>query len=51
MQGANGTGCYNTICPGFVQVSKTDPLSGPFPYPIKRDTAIYTTIVQVIYRY
>ncbi|KAG7553849.1 Neprosin [Arabidopsis suecica] len=30
-KGANGTGCYNTICPGFVQVSKTDHISGPLP--------------------
>ncbi|AED90820.1 unnamed protein product [Arabidopsis thaliana] len=30
-KGANGAGCYNTICRGFVQVSKTDHLSGPLP--------------------
>ncbi|EOA22852.1 hypothetical protein CARUB_v10003582mg [Capsella rubella] len=30
-KGANGTGCYNTMCSGFIQVSKTDPLTGPFP--------------------
>ncbi|CAL9228891.1 unnamed protein product [Arabidopsis halleri] len=30
-KGANGTGCYNTVCPGFVQVSKRDLISGPLP--------------------
>ncbi|KAL1197065.1 Protein neprosin [Cardamine amara subsp. amara] len=28
-KGAKGGGCYNNICHGFVQVSKTEPLSGP----------------------
>ncbi|KAG7601950.1 putative neprosin [Arabidopsis thaliana] len=46
-KGANGTGCYNTICPGFVQVSKTDLLSAPFPYPHKgQERAVYASIVQ-----
>ncbi|CAH2060488.1 unnamed protein product [Thlaspi arvense] len=31
-KGVNGAGCYNTLCHGFVQVSKTDPLSGPLPH-------------------
>ncbi|KAF3546510.1 hypothetical protein DY000_02000209 [Brassica cretica] len=30
--GVNGAGCYNTVCPGFIQVSKDDPLSEPLPY-------------------
>ncbi|CAN6805779.1 unnamed protein product [Brassica oleracea var. botrytis] len=47
-KGANGAGCYNTICPGFVQVSKTDLLSAPFPYPGKGqgERAVYTSILQ-----
>ncbi|KAF2537638.1 hypothetical protein F2Q68_00022915 [Brassica cretica] len=32
-KGADGAGCYNTICPGFIQVSQTDLLSGPIPHP------------------
>ncbi|EOA19592.1 hypothetical protein CARUB_v10002741mg, partial [Capsella rubella] len=28
-KGAEGAGCYNTICPGFIQVSETVHLSGP----------------------
>ncbi|KAL0680774.1 hypothetical protein Bca4012_047621 [Brassica carinata] len=45
-KGVNGTGCYNTICPGFIQVSRTDPLSIPIPYPRKGDRAIYISILQ-----
>ncbi|KAL0709366.1 hypothetical protein Bca4012_016344 [Brassica carinata] len=47
-KGANGAGCYNTICPGFVQVSKTDPLSAHFPYPGKGqgERAVYPSILQ-----
>ncbi|ESQ46124.1 hypothetical protein EUTSA_v10000484mg, partial [Eutrema salsugineum] len=28
-KGANGESCYNTICLGFIQVSKADPLTEP----------------------
>ncbi|XP_033138382.1 uncharacterized protein LOC103846698 isoform X2 [Brassica rapa] len=45
-KGANGAGCYNTICPGFIQVSTTDPLSVPFPYPRKGDRAVNPSISQ-----
>ncbi|KAL1202211.1 Protein neprosin [Cardamine amara subsp. amara] len=45
-KGANGAGCLNTICPGFVQVSKTEILSGPFPYPRKEERALSVSIVQ-----
>ncbi|KAG2274117.1 hypothetical protein Bca52824_056672 [Brassica carinata] len=47
-KGANGAGCYNTICPGFIQVSTTDPLSVPFPYPRKGDRAVNPSISQDI---
>ncbi|VVB14147.1 unnamed protein product [Arabis nemorensis] len=47
-KGANGKGCYNSVCPDFVQVSKTDLLSGPFPYPRKGEgpRAVYPSILQ-----
>ncbi|WZZ22594.1 hypothetical protein YC2023_123981 [Brassica napus] len=45
-KGADGAGCYNTICPGFIQVSKTDLLSGPIPHPRKGDRAVFPSIVQ-----
>ncbi|CAL9229182.1 unnamed protein product, partial [Arabidopsis halleri] len=45
-KGANGRGCYNTICPGFVQVSKTDVLSVPLPIDPKGEKGIYFSIVQ-----
>ncbi|XP_010491014.1 PREDICTED: uncharacterized protein LOC104768681 [Camelina sativa] len=45
-KGANGAGCYNTICRGFVQVSKTDVLSGPLPYDPKGEEGIYFSIAQ-----
>ncbi|ESQ41129.1 hypothetical protein EUTSA_v10015383mg [Eutrema salsugineum] len=45
-KGANGAGCYNTVCPGFVQVSKTDMLSMPYPYPRKGEVGVYTSIQQ-----
>ncbi|XP_010423529.1 PREDICTED: uncharacterized protein LOC104708635 [Camelina sativa] len=45
-KGANGAGCYNTICRGFVQVSKTDVLSGPLPYDPKGELGIYFSIIQ-----
>ncbi|ESQ41127.1 hypothetical protein EUTSA_v10015562mg [Eutrema salsugineum] len=44
--GANGAGCYNTICPGFVQVSKTDMLSMPYPYPRKGELGVYASVQQ-----
>uniref|UniRef100_A0A0D3EG50 Neprosin PEP catalytic domain-containing protein n=1 Tax=Brassica oleracea var. oleracea TaxID=109376 RepID=A0A0D3EG50_BRAOL len=47
-KGADGAGCYNTICPGFIQVSKTDLLSGPIPHPRKGDRAVFPSIVQVL---
>ncbi|KAF2537637.1 hypothetical protein F2Q70_00006281 [Brassica cretica] len=46
LNGADGAGCYNTICPGFIQVSKTDLLSGPIPHPRKGDRAVFPSIVQ-----
>ncbi|CAF1786833.1 unnamed protein product [Brassica oleracea var. botrytis] len=45
-KGADGAGCYNTICPGFIQVSQTDLLSGPIPHPRKGDRAVFPSIVQ-----
>ncbi|KAL1197073.1 Protein neprosin [Cardamine amara subsp. amara] len=46
-KGANGKGCYNTICPGFIQVSKTDHLSGPLPhFPGELDRAMSISIQQ-----
>ena len=50
-QGADGAGCYNTICPGFIQVSKTDLLSGPIPHPRKGDRAVFPSIVQVLFMF
>lgn len=50
LKGAKETGCFNTICPGFIQVSPTDPLSGPLPQirdPKKRYISV--SIQQVIY--
>ncbi|CAL9228890.1 unnamed protein product [Arabidopsis halleri] len=45
-EGANGTGCYNTRCPGFVQVSKTDHISGPLPEGPEGKRNIGSTIQQ-----
>ncbi|KAL1224283.1 Protein neprosin [Cardamine amara subsp. amara] len=32
-KGKDGKGCYNTACPGFVQVSQEDPISEPMDQP------------------
>ncbi|ESQ32078.1 hypothetical protein EUTSA_v10005486mg, partial [Eutrema salsugineum] len=32
-QGKDGKGCYNTACPGFVQVSSVIPIAQPFDVP------------------
>ncbi|KAF8095204.1 hypothetical protein N665_0339s0073 [Sinapis alba] len=45
-RGANGAGCYNTVCPGFIQVSKDDPLSEPLPYAPEGKRNIALTIQQ-----
>ncbi|CAN6805308.1 unnamed protein product [Brassica oleracea] len=45
-RGVNGAGCYNTVCPGFIQVSKDDPLSEPLPYAPEGKRNIALTIQQ-----
>ncbi|VVB13264.1 unnamed protein product [Arabis nemorensis] len=45
-KGANGVGCYR--CPGFVQVSKTDPLFGPLPQAPEGERNIGIAIHQVV---
>ncbi|WZZ30359.1 hypothetical protein YC2023_013760 [Brassica napus] len=45
-KGINRTGCYNTICPGFIQVSKTDPLSIPLSPLPKGEIGTYLSIKQ-----
>uniref|UniRef100_A0A0D3AIC3 Neprosin PEP catalytic domain-containing protein n=1 Tax=Brassica oleracea var. oleracea TaxID=109376 RepID=A0A0D3AIC3_BRAOL len=47
-KGINRTGCYNTICPGFIQVSKTDPLSIPLSPLPKGEIGTYLSIKQNI---
>ncbi|KAL0709211.1 hypothetical protein Bca4012_016189 [Brassica carinata] len=45
-RGVNGAGCYNTVCPGFIQVSKDDPLSEPLPHAPEGKRNIALTIQQ-----
>ncbi|KAF8082832.1 hypothetical protein N665_0805s0005 [Sinapis alba] len=45
-KGVNRTGCYNTICPGFIQVSRTDPLSIPLSPLPKGEIGLYISIEQ-----
>ncbi|CAN8236686.1 unnamed protein product [Cochlearia groenlandica] len=44
-KGANGAGCFNTICPGFIQVSKNIPINVPFPPQGKGEGDISVTIL------
>ncbi|XP_024012595.1 uncharacterized protein LOC18018077 [Eutrema salsugineum] len=46
-KGANGESCYNTVCPGFIQVSKTNPLSEPIRQAPAEERNIALTIQKV----
>ncbi|XP_047324615.1 uncharacterized protein LOC124928126 [Impatiens glandulifera] len=48
--GYNGTGCYNLICPGFVQTSQTFSIGAPLPINSKLDNIILTEIQISVYK-
>ncbi|XP_047324623.1 uncharacterized protein LOC124928136 [Impatiens glandulifera] len=48
--GYNGTGCYNLICPGFVQTSQTFAIGAPLPINSKLDNTILTEIQISVYK-
>ncbi|XP_047306600.1 uncharacterized protein LOC124910019 [Impatiens glandulifera] len=48
--GYNGTGCYNLICPGFVQTSQTFAIGAPLPINSKLDNTTLTEIQISVYK-